>query len=68
MDLHATSLSALIRGDPEVDANELLEKFKQYIDESEKVRRDLWMSEKCDIEHGCHCVFPDSFPRHCAGG
>ncbi|KAF7984378.1 hypothetical protein HWV62_15425 [Athelia sp. TMB] len=37
MDLHATSISALIRGNPDADANELLQKFKQYIDESEKV-------------------------------
>ncbi|KAF7984912.1 hypothetical protein HWV62_10931 [Athelia sp. TMB] len=37
MDIHATSLSALIRGNPEVDANELLQKFKQYIDDSEKI-------------------------------
>lgn len=38
MDLHATSPLALLRGDPGASANELLEKFKRYIDESEKVR------------------------------
>lgn len=36
MDLHATSPLALLRGDPGASANELLEKFKRYIDESEK--------------------------------